>query len=87
MLRMWQTTAANQAAQGHVLERLPRMEAPSPRTDKETKMKPDHPIARIIGTIIGYLFVALFIITTITLPVALIAAIIKFWELLFTIGI
>ena len=71
-----------------MLQRLPRMETPAPRTEKKTKeMKQEHPIARFIGTIIGHLIVAAAGITAITIPVALIIAVITFWKMLFSVAI
>ena len=50
-----------------MLQRLPRMETPAPRTEKETKeMKQEHPIARFVGTIIGHLILVAMSITAIT---------------------
>lgn len=60
-----------------MLQRLPRMETPAPRTEKETKeMKHDHPIARFVGTI-----------TAITIPVLLILAVMTFLKTLLSVVI
>ena len=71
-----------------MLQRLPRMETPAPRTEKETKeMKQEHPIARFVGTIIGHLILVAMSITAITIPVLLILAVITFWKTLFSVAI
>lgn len=63
------------------------METPAPRTEKETKeLKQEHPIARFIGTIIGYLILAAVSIIAITIPVGLILAVITFWKTLFSVA-
>lgn len=64
------------------------METPAPGAEKETKeMKQEHPIARFIGTIIGHLISAAASIIAITVPVALILAVITFWKILFGVAI
>lgn len=50
-------------------------------------MKQEHPIARFIGTIIGYLIIAAVSIIAITIPVGLILAVITFWKTLFSVAI
>lgn len=50
-------------------------------------MKQDHPIASFVGTIIGHLMVAAAGIIAITIPVALILAVITLWKMLFSIAI
>lgn len=83
MQRMRQATTGHRTAPRHVLQRLPRMETPAPRTEKETKeMKQEHPIARFVGTIIGHLILAALSITAITIPVLLILAVLTFWKTL-----
>lgn len=81
--RMWQATTGHRTASRHVLQRLPRMETPAPRTEKEAKeMKNNHPIARFVGTIIGHLILAAVTITAITIPLLLILAVLTFWKTL-----
>ena len=71
-----------------MLQRLPRMETPAPRTEKETKeMKHDHPVARFVGTIIGHLILTAVTITAITIPVLLILAVMTFWKTLISVVI
>ena len=71
-----------------MLQRMPRMETPAPRTEKETKeMKQEHPIARFVGTIIGHLILVAMSITAITIPVLLILAVLTFWKTLFSVVI
>lgn len=50
-------------------------------------MKQEHPIARLVGTIIGHLIIAAAGIIAITIPVLLILAVITFWKTLFSIAI
>lgn len=50
-------------------------------------MKPTHPLARLVGTIIGHIIVALVSVTAITVLVALAVALINFWKILLSIGI
>lgn len=71
-----------------MLQRMPRMETQAPRTEKETKeMKYDHPIARFIGSVIGYLIIAAVSLIAITIPVLLILAVIIFWKTLISVVI
>lgn len=48
-------------------------------------MKQEHPIARVVGTIIGHLIVVAAGITAVTIPVVLILAVITFWKMLFSV--
>lgn len=50
-------------------------------------MKQEHPIARLVGTIIGHLIITAAGIIAITIPVLLILAVITFWKTLFSIAI
>lgn len=68
-----------------MLQRLPRMETPAPRTEKETKeLKQEHPIARFVGTIISHFILAA---AAITIPVLLILAVLTFWKTLISVVI
>lgn len=71
-----------------MLQRLPRMETPAPRTEKETKeLKQEHPLARFVGTIISHLILLAAGITAITIPVLLIFAVLTFWKTLISVAI
>lgn len=50
-------------------------------------MKHEHPIARFVGTIIGYLILAAVSIIAITIPVLLILAVLTFWKTLISVAI